>query len=64
MPIIEAMHELRWRGARSRRTLEMDIRSAPLGTGVIKDQAAVHPLVECIRDRGLAFVDVTASRIL
>jgi hypothetical protein len=58
----EATYELRLRGAVSSLALstfeEMDLRSDTVVSGVIQDQAALHGLLERIRDLGLELVDV------
>jgi hypothetical protein len=62
VPVSETMYELRVRGAISGRALsmfeEMDIRSDTLLSGVVQDQAALHGLLERIRDLGLELVEV------
>lgn len=58
----EATYELRLRGVVSSLALsvfeEMNMRSDTLVSGVIEDQAALHGLLERIRDLGLELVDV------
>jgi hypothetical protein len=50
------------RGAVSRHALsvfdEMEMQSDTLVTGVVQDQAALHGLLERIRDLGLELLDV------
>jgi len=58
----DAMYELRLRGAVSGRTLsvfeEMDMRADTLVSGVIHDQAALHGILDRIRDLGLEIIEV------
>ena len=57
-----ATYELRLRGALSRHALsvfdEMEMHSDTIVTGVVQDQAALHGLLERIRDLGLELLDV------
>ena len=61
-----AVYELRLRGPVSARTLgifeEMDLRSDTLLSGVIQDQAALHGVLDRIRDLGLEIIDVHQVR--
>lgn len=58
----EATYELRLRGALSRRALsifeEMDLQSDTVLCGEFQDQAALHGLLERIRDLGIELIDV------
>ena len=58
----EATYELRLRGVVSSLALsvfeEMNMRPDTVVSGVIEDQAALHGLLERIRDLGLELVDV------
>ena len=58
----EATYELRLRGPLSTRTVdvfqEMDMRLDTILSGVVPDQAALHGLLERIRDLGLEIIDV------
>jgi hypothetical protein len=58
----EATYELRLRGVVSRdaRSVfdELEMQSETLVSGVIQDQAALHGLLERIRDLGLELIDV------
>lgn len=57
-----ATYELRVRGAVSTLALtvfeEMDMTSETILSGVVQDQAALHGLIERIRDLGLVLIDV------
>lgn len=59
----DAIYELRLRGPVSSRTLamfeeELDLRCDTLVSGGIQDQAALHGVLERIRDLGLEIIDV------
>lgn len=58
----EVTYELRVRGTLSKLAVsvfeEMDLRYDTLLTGVVQDQAALHGLLERIRDLGLELVQV------
>jgi hypothetical protein len=58
----EATYELRLRGPLSTRTIdtfqEMDMRLDTILSCVVVDQAALHGLLERIRDLGLELIDV------
>ena len=57
-----ATYELRLRGPLSNRTIdtfqEMDMRLDTILSCVVVDQAALHGLLERIRDLGLELIDV------
>jgi len=61
-----AVYELRLRGPVSARTMsifeEMDLRSETLLSGVIQDQAALHGVLDRIRDLGLEIIEVHQIR--
>jgi hypothetical protein len=58
----QVTYELRVRGTLSSLAVsvfeEMDLRSDTLLSGVIQDQAALHGLLERIRDLGLELIEV------
>jgi hypothetical protein len=62
MSMTGLFYEVRLRGAVSTRVLsifdEMDMQSDTILRGVVQDQAALHGLLDRIRDLGLELVDV------